>query len=190
METTVQTPVNLKKLAFANGLIWAAINVAIFLITYYVKPDWIGSVFYQIVQLLIGIALGIYFSIDMRRKIGGYWSFKEALSSIFLMFVTQALIVFFFTLIFGKFLEPGYAVKMKEIMVNNMTNMMEKLGSSQEQIDEALAKNDETFSKQFDPGPKELLVGIAGVMIMYFIGALIFAAIFKKDRPVFVNTEE
>lgn len=190
MDTVVDNVVNPKKLAFTNGLIWAAINVAIFLITYYVKPEWIGSGFYQLFQLLLGVGLAIYFCKGMRESLGGYWSFKEALSAIFLMFITQALIVFFFTMLFGKIIEPDYAVKMKDIMINNMTSMMERFGSSQEQIDEALAKNEEMLDKQFNPGVRDLLVGIAGVIVMYFIGALIFAAIFKKEPPMFINTEE
>lgn len=190
MDTTVETTLNPKKLAFTNGLIWAVINVAIFLITYYVMPDWIGSGFYQAFQLVIGIALAVYFILDIRKKVGGYWSFKEALSNIFLMFITQALIVYAFTIIFGKVIEPDYAVKMKDIMVNNTTTMLERLGKSQEEIDQDIAKNEEIFDKQFNPGPRELFVGVAGVIVMYFIGALIFAAIFKKEPPIFANSEQ
>lgn len=190
MDPIAESTVNPKKLAFINGLIWAVINVAIFLITYYVKPNWIGSGFYQAFQLLLGVGLAIYFTLDIRNKVGGYWSFKEALRAIFLMFIMQALIVYAFTIIFGKIIEPDYAVKMKDIMVSNMTTMMEKIGSSQEEIDEAIAKNEETFDNSINPGPKELFIGVAGVIVMYFIGALIFAAIFKKDPPIFVNSEQ
>jgi hypothetical protein len=186
METTAETFVNPKKLAFTNGLIWAAINIAIFLVTYYVKPEWMGSTIYQIIQFLLGLGLAIYFCLDLRSKVGGYWSFKEALGGTFIMFLSQALIVYFFTIIFGKFIEPEYVVKMEEIRVNATTTMMERMGQSQEQIDEVLAKS----ADQANMSVKQIFIGLAGVIIMYFIGALIFAAIFKKERPLFMNTEE
>src|SRR6476469_4644071 len=101
METTVTF--NLRKAAITNGVIWAVINIAIFLLVYYVKPDLMASFAYGLIQFAVGLGLAIYFCIDLRNKVGGYWSFKTALGAIFTMFLTQALIVYFFTIIFGKF---------------------------------------------------------------------------------------
>ncbi len=102
METTLNSSsVNAKSLAVKNGLIWAAINIAIFLVVYYVKADLMGSFAFTGIQMLVGIGLAVYFCIDMRKQIGGYWSFKEALSNIFIMFFVQALVVYFFTVIFA-----------------------------------------------------------------------------------------
>jgi hypothetical protein len=190
MNTALQTTADPKKLAFTNGLIWAAINIAIFLVVYYVKPDLMGSFAFMGLSICIGIGLAIYFCLDMRKQIGGYWSFKEALSSIFLMFFTQALIVFFFTIIFGKFIEPDYAVKMKEISETTATAMFEKMGADQETVDKAMAEMESKWESQFNPGIMDILKSIAFIAIGYFIGALIFAAIFKKERPVFASTVE
>jgi len=190
MNTELQITPDPKKLAFTNGLIWAAINIAIFLVVYYVKPDLMGSFAFMGLSIVIGIGLAVYFSMDIRKQIGGYWSFKEALSSIFLMFFTQALIVFFFTIIFGKFIEPDYAVKMKEISETTATTMFEKMGADQETVDKAMAEMESKWESQFNPGIMDILKGIAFIAIGYFIGALIFAAIFKKERPVFASTVE
>jgi hypothetical protein len=190
MSTTLQTRGDAKKLAFTNGLIWAAINIAIFLVVYYVKPDLMGSFAFMAISIVIGIGLAVYFTMDLRSKVGGYWSFKEALSAIFLMFFTQAVLVFFFTILFGKFIEPDYAVKMKEISEATATNMMEKVGADQETIDKAMAEMEAKSEAQFNPGVIEILKSIAFIAIGYFIGALIFAAIFKKEQPVFSQTVE
>jgi hypothetical protein len=68
--------------------------------------------------------------------------------------------------------------------------MMEKMGASDDQIDEALGKNEEMLAKQFNPGPAQIAMSLGIIAIMYFVGALIFAAIFKKERPVFETTED
>ena len=188
---TIETNLNPKKLALNNALIWAAINIAIFLVVYYVKPDLMGSFAFAGITLVVAIALAIYFCIDMRKKVGGFWSFKEALGSIFLMFFVQALIVLAFTIVFGKFIEPAYPEKMKEIASASAQQLMEGMGLDQDKIDDAMADSDVRFEKQFNPGLTDVLITIGTTAIMYFIGALIFAAIFKKEQPVFLqNTEE
>ena len=191
METTLKSSApDLKSLALKNGLIWAAINIAIFLIIYYVKPDMMGNFAFVAIQMLVGIGLAVYFCIDMRKQIGGYWSFKEALTNIFIMFFVQAVLVYSFTLIFGKFIEPEYVVKMKEITQKSAVAMLEKFGMAQDKIDEAVAKMDKDSEAQFNPGFFGILKGMAFMSIGYFIGALIFAAIFKRERPVFAPAPE
>ena len=81
--------VNIRKSAATNGLIWAFINIVIFLLTYYAAPQLLGNMSYGILIFLISIGLAVYFVLDLRKKIGGYWSFREALSSIFVLFFVQ-----------------------------------------------------------------------------------------------------
>jgi hypothetical protein len=190
MEPSYQIASDTRKSAVTNGIIWAIINIALFLVVFYVKPDLMGSFAWQAVQLLIGLGLAVYFCLDLRKKAGGYWTFKEALSNIFIMFLVPALIVFFFTIIFAKYLEPDYAVRMQQIMENSTIKMYESMGMDQEKIDEAMEKNEVMFEKQLNPGFGDLLLGIGTIVIMYFIGALIFAAIFKKDPPLFTKVVE
>ena len=88
MEQTNYTetmPVNAKKIAFINGLIWAVINIFILLAVYYAMPNLLGNMAFAVVTFVISLGLAIYFVLDLRKKIGGYWSFREALSNIFIM---------------------------------------------------------------------------------------------------------
>ncbi|MGB4776205.1 MAG: DUF4199 domain-containing protein [Daejeonella sp.] len=187
METTENLGLNPKKLALTNALIWAIINIALFLVVYYVKPDLMASFGFAGISILVGLGLAVYFCIDMRKKLGGFWSFSTALSSIFIMFFTQAIIVLFFTTIFGKFIEPTYPEKMKEIATAISQQLIEKMGLDQDQIDKAMADSEVRIDKQFNPGIKEILISVVTIAIMYFISALIFAAIFKKEKPLFTN---
>lgn len=188
METTLNLSSNLKKEAIKNGLIWAVINIAIFLIVFYVKPDFMASFTWMLLQIAIGIGLAICFCFILRKATGGFWTFKNALSNIFLMFFIQAIVVFLFTLLFAK-IEPAYVEKMKAITSQSASNMLEKIGTDQELIDEKLAEYEIAMEKQFNPGIGDLILGIGTVAIMYFIAALIFAAIFKRDPPFFAQAE-
>ncbi|RZL20057.1 MAG: hypothetical protein EOO96_25445 [Pedobacter sp.] len=87
MEEQTLTTVNLKTEALKNGAIWGAINIVIFLITWYIMPDLMGSYAYAGLNFVIGISLAVFFCIDLRKKAGGYWTFGEALFKIFVMFL-------------------------------------------------------------------------------------------------------
>lgn len=181
---------NAKRVAVNNALIWAAINIIIFLLVFYAAPSLMGNFAYGLIQLAIGIGLAIYFTLDLRKKIGGYWSFREALSHIFLMFIVQVVIVTLFTTAFAKWIEPSYADTMREISLNATTRMAETFSSDQDQIDKIIEEAEKNIEKQVNPGLMDVLQGLAIGAIFYFVGALIFAAIFKRERPVFAPVSD
>lgn len=190
MTTTNLNTVNARKIAINNALIWALINIIIFLLVYYASPSLMGNFAYGFIQLAIGIGLAIYFILDLRKKIGGYWSFREALGNIFLMFIVQFVVVTLFTTAFGKWIEPNYADTMREISLNATTRVAETFSSDQEQIDKIIEEAEKNIEKQVNPGFIDVVKGLALGAIFYFIGALIFAAIFKRNPPVFAPVAE
>lgn len=193
MTTTFQSEqpsVSAKKIAVTNGFILTAISLILFLLTYYTAPQLMGNMAFSIVNVLIAIGLAVYFTLDIRKKIGGYWSFREALSAIFVMFMVQVVVVYFFTLAFGKWIEPSYPDRMREIILNTSTEMAEMFTDDQELIDQTIAETEEALDKQFNPGIGDMIKSLSISIIWYFIGALILAAIFKRERPVFINPEE
>lgn len=185
-----QTPSNsLMREAMKNALLWALINIVIFLAVYYIVPQLMSSFAFSIIQLLIGAVLAALFTIDLKKKVGGFWSFKVALKHIFVMFILQAFIVYAFTIVFSKYLDPNYAQTMKTLILDNTEETLKKFITEPDQLKEAMKKTEENLEAQFNPSFSQMLIGFGTVMIIYFIGALVFAAIFKKDRPVFINTE-
>ena len=190
METvTTFNTAAVRKAAIINGLIWGAVSIVLFLALYYIAPElqgnWVGGT----LSMVIGIALAIYFCKDMRTKAGGYWTFSQALLNIFIMFLVAAAISYFFTIAFSKAV-PEYAVKMRDSVVNSTESTYRSIGMSEDQIAQGMVKVNEQLDKQLNPTPMQMVTGFGIVAIMYFIGALIFAAIFKKVQPVFLRTEE
>lgn len=175
------TTVDLKKEALKNGLIWAAINIVLFLVTWYVMPDMMSSYLYSGLLLLVGLGLAIFFTLDMRKKAGGYWLFGEALWKIFVMFLVSTLITYSFNLCFGKLIDPTYPAKMKELVLEKTEVTLKKLGLEEDKLDEAMEKTAENLEEQFSPTLPQAIRGFGISSVFYFIGALIFAAIFKKS---------
>lgn len=174
---------NIKTEALKNGLIWGAINIVLFLVTWYVVPSLMSSYAYAAVTLLIGLALAIFFCIDMRKKAGGYWTFGEAIWPIFATFVLAMAMVFIFNILFGKYIDPSYPKTMKEMVLIKSEDTMKSFGLSDEDASKALAQTRENLDKQFTPSFSQAVSGFGISAIMYFIGAVIFALIFRKNNP-------
>lgn len=189
-ELNTEENASAKRIAITNAAIWAVINIIIFLLVYYASPSMMANPAFGIITIAIGIGLAIYFTIDLRKKIGGYWSFREALGNIFLMFFVQVIVYTIFTTAFAKWIEPGYANMMREATLNATTQMAEAFSSDQEVIDKMIEEAEKSIEKQVNPGFMDFIQGLAIAAIFYFIGALIFAAIFKRERPVFAPVSE
>lgn len=79
---------------------------------------------------------------------------------------------------------------MRDATLNATTQMMEALSSDQEVIDKAIEETEKSIEKQVNPSLADFIQGLAIATIFYFIGALIFAAIFKRERPLFAPVED
>lgn len=182
MET--QSTVNLKKEALKNGAIWGAISIVIFLATWYIAPSIMASYVYSGISIAIGLSLAIFFCIDLRKKAGGYWSFSEALIKIFVMFLTSMAIVYIFTIVFGKYIDTSYPVKMKEMILAKTESALKSFGVADEDLEKGMQNASEKTDKQLSPNFSQAVVAFGISAVLYFIGALIFALIFKKEKPI------
>ncbi len=174
--------VNIKQEALKNGLIWGAVNVVIFLVTWYIMPSLMSSYVYSFITIGIGIALAVFFCLDMRKKVGGYWTFGEALWPIFVTFVLGMAVVYVFNILFGKFIDTSYPEYMKELVLTKSEDTIKAFGLSDEEASKALASTRDSLDKQFSPNFSQAIVGFGISAVMYFIGAVIFALIFKNNN--------
>lgn len=179
----METTVNVKTEALKNGAIWGVISVVIFLVTWYLMPNLMSSYFYGGFVFLIGIALAVFFCIDMRKKAGGYWTFGEALWTIFVMFLMSMAITYVFTILFGKFIDTTYPTTMKELVMEKTESMYKSMGMAEEDMAKAMASTQDRLDSQFTPSFGQAIVGFGISAVIYFIGALIFALIFKRANP-------
>lgn len=187
METSLQ---DLNKTAVTNGLIIGALSSVLGVVTYYVAPALMGSMYFGFGIMLFSLALYIFFTIDLRKKIGGYWDFKTALKGIFLMAFIAGVLSMAFNFVFYKFIEPGAFEKISVFVSEGTSSTLENMGMQQDQIDEAIEKQLEAMKAQFDPTFTDLAKNFGIAVLIQFIMSLIFAAIFKKTPPVFIQTTE
>ena len=187
MESNLQ---DLNKSAINNGLVIGVISAVLGILTYYVAPSLMGSTFYGIGLGLVSLGLYIYFTLDLRKKVGGYWNFKSALKGIFLMAFIAGLFGMVFNFVFYKFIEPDAFEKISGYITEGTTKTFESMGMQQDQIDEAVEKQVEAMRGQFDPTFTDLARNFGIAILVQFTMSLIFAAIFKKEHPDFAPATE
>ncbi|MBD3750419.1 MAG: DUF4199 domain-containing protein [Sphingobacteriales bacterium] len=182
---------NLNKNAINNGIILAVISIAAQLIVYYAFPSIIGSLTYSLSLTLISLLIYIVFTIDLKKKIGGYWSFKDALKGIFLMSLLGNLITNLSMFVFFKFIESDAYDKVSQIVTQNAISNLERFGvTDQNQVDQAVDQALKQIKSIYQPDFKSFLISIGTTILIGFVMSLIFAAIFKKNPPMFAPTEE
>lgn len=187
----MEKTINIKQEALKNGLIWGGINIGIFLITWYTMPNLMGETFYSVLTSFVGIFLAVFFTLDLRKKVGGYWTFNEAIWPIFVTFLMSMTLMYVFSVVFSKYIDLDYAVKMKEMVMSSSEKMFKGLGLSGDDFDKAMETTTQKLEEQFNPNFKQMISGYGISAIMYFIGAVIFALIFKKNNPnPFAQQEE
>ena len=181
---------NLNKAASTNGVIIGILSTVIGVVTYYVFPSLLGSMSFGIGTLVVSLLIYVFFTIDLRKKIGGFWTFKEALKGIFLMSFIAGIVYSLANVVFYKFIEPGAFEKIAGFMESGMSQTFENMGMEQEKIDEAVAKQIEGIKAQYDPTFAQFFKNLGIAVIIQFVMSLIFAAIFKKETPVFASNAE
>ncbi|MEO8884828.1 MAG: DUF4199 domain-containing protein, partial [Mucilaginibacter sp.] len=146
----------IKKNALNNGLLLGVIMLILGIVTFYIMISMesaLGVIAVPIIfSVILPIAVTIFFTIDLRKKIGGFWDFKQATTGIFIMcIVSFAIQTVGRDLLFAKFIEPDMAQKTQDAVVKATTAMMEKSGAPQEKIDKQIESTQKQFDSQVNP---------------------------------------
>lgn len=180
----------IKSTGVSTGLLYGVVSLVLVIFNFYYMTTLVTS-FWAVVtgpfviSIILPIVISIFLTIDFRKKIGGFWSFKQATTGLFIMFFVGYLISFTGNLVFSKVIEPNMVEKMEAAMVNATTAMMEKSNAPQDQIDKALESTHKSFEDQKVQTVGKIVKGVVIAVIICFVFALIFGAIFKKEKPLY-----
>jgi len=179
----------IRKNAVSNGLLLGAIMLILAIITFYIMISietslWLVIAVPIVFSVILPIVITVFFSIDLRKKVGGYWDFRQAVTGIFIMcLISFAVQTVGRDLIFAKLIEPDMAQKTQDAVIKATTAMMKKSGASQENIDKQIESTQKQFDSQVNPTAGKVIQGIGTSILFVFILALILAACLKRKAP-------
>tara|TARA_B100000678_G_C18053277_1_gene439564 strand:+ start:108 stop:653 length:546 start_codon:yes stop_codon:yes gene_type:complete len=173
MDTTV------KSTALRFGYIIGGIGVAYTLIAYLIDLTllttwWTGILFLILLIVLLCVAVG-----QVKSKMGGYISFKDAFSTFFVAGLVASLISTTVTVLLFNVVDPEAAERLNELTIESTVRTMEKFGAPEEvidkQVEELQGKNQFSLTSQ-------LWTFLGGLLFYAILGAVV-AAIMKKNKP-------
>lgn len=174
----------ISKLSLKNGFILAAISVVLSLTMHFINPVMVYTNFAaQIGIFVLFIALLIVVGINIRKEIGGYWTFGEAFKSFLIISLILALTATLYNVVLMKFIDPELPAKAAAAIEEAQRAMMEKFGMASEQIDEAIAKSG-NMQEKLEPSFKNIFTSFGVSLALYGVLSLILSAILKKKEPV------
>ncbi len=172
------------------GIILGVILLILSILTYYlitrVSTSPIVFVASPIfLSLFIPIVITVFFCYNGRAEIGGYWTFKQATTGVFIMFMVAYVIQFIGKdVVFDKFIEPNGTHNTQVAAINAKITIEKQRGDDPGKIANAVSEMKKDFAQQQHNTIGSLLQSIVISILFIFVVALIFGSLFKRDPPV------
>jgi len=168
-----------KKLATSYGLYLGLALILITVIIYAFDISIMTEWYYTPIVYLLIIILGVMAVSKAKKFHTGIFSFKEAFSPYFLTVVIGLLISTIFSVLLFNLIDPDAANTLKELTMEKQTEMFEKFGMTEAQINQAMTEVQKENFFSF----KNIMISIAVQLVIFSIIGLIVALIFReKDK--------
>ena len=177
-----------KKQGVMSGvLLGLAITVLNIIAFYYItqivtSPVLIVIGYIVMFPIVLPIGFAVYFILNLRTKIGGYWSFKEAVRAIFIIFITAYVTQFALNnILFAKIIEPNVAAKTEAAFIRSAKIDFASKHESQKNIDAKIKDIHQNLDPQKQATVGQQVMGLGFNIIFMFVLSLIFAGFFKRE---------
>jgi hypothetical protein len=170
-----------------HGLLIGLISIVLSVVFYIIDPLMqFTNYWISLLILVLMIVLLVVLGLDVRKKIGGYWSFGQAFISVFIMGAVVSLFSVVYNFILLKFIDPELPVKANSALLESLTARLTNSNVSQDKIDEYTKpfQNGEFIAK-LQPTLLNEIKTFAFALILYAVIAVIVAACIKKKAPLY-----
>jgi hypothetical protein len=161
------------------GLVSSLATILIFVIIYILGAEYFLSPMVWVSSYGLPIVFAVWGCIAAKKKSEGFLSYKEALKVSFGVLVITGFLSTVFSYFIFNILDIAYAESVKQLSIEKTIEFMEKFKVPDTEIDKAI----DGMIKQDMFSLGSLMKSYAYVCILYFIEALIIAAIIKKKKP-------
>jgi hypothetical protein len=187
--TEIQNGINaaIKKEGIKKGIILGAIILALNIFTYYFITAIVTSpvmIFFGlgVFQFILPLAFSVVFSILIRQNIGGYWSFRQAVQGVFIMFlISFAILTIGRDWIFGKLIEPNMLTKTEIAIENSERISYKQQGLSHDKIEIKIAEKKQQFAMQKKATFLDLVEGYITTILLLSVLAMLFSLVLRRE---------
>jgi len=170
---------SVKKYGLQFGLYITLINTFYIIVGYSVDLNILVSAWGGISLFVLSLTLLIVATIQARKEMGGFISFKDAFSTFMTGFVVYSLANILVSYVLFSVVDPEAAIQLKEITIQTMADRLQSLGVPEADLDAAIEEMQNTEQYSIS----NLLKGFGTSFVTYAIIGLIVSAVVKKKEP-------
>ncbi|MEO6190868.1 MAG: DUF4199 domain-containing protein [Saprospiraceae bacterium] len=171
-------------IAIKFGLIWGIASIIYNLSMYLINGKLDSNWFVGMLIFAAGISVMYFIGIKRREEIGGFISWKEAMTHIWVGALISTVLSTLFTVILYNFIAPELLEQMKEMQIE----MIEKLSGT---IGQSAADAQIEKIQQTNPFGlvNSTLILAGGILVQFVLSCLVALAIKNVDTNEFLNNK-
>lgn len=137
-----------------------------------------------IFRILVPIAIVLLLCFRMRNNVGGYWTFKQATTGIFIMFFTAYLLNLIGMSVVFPIVEPNYVAKTQASVVKMTTAMMNEKKVDPAKQAAAISDLKKEMNQKQNVTIWSTVMDNAIVIVFLFVFSLLFASLLRNAEYV------
>lgn len=161
------------------GILLGIVLILITAVAYVFDLTLFTKWWFGLTSFVVLLVLGVIAVATAKKRQTKYFSFKDAFTTFFITILLGTLLMTIFSILLFSIFDTEAAKDVTQITMEASREMMEKFGSPEASINEALAKMEE--DNQFSVS-NQLIRFVSG-LAFYSVLGLIVALIFKEKDP-------
>ena len=176
----------MKDYILKNGLILGSISIILLVVSYAIGVDFFLNNTWSIIKGILPYVVLIFLVIEYKKLVGGYISFKETFTVTIGITVAGAFLSTFFSILLFNFIDPDFAVHLKDFTVEKLAVQLDQLPESNPMYSVM-----ETLIEQTQEEDIYSISNQASALFyslfFHIIFSAIIAAFIKKDKPIEIS---
>lgn len=176
----------MKDYILKNGLILGSISIILLVASYAIGVDFFLNNTWSIIKGILPYVVLIFLVIEYKKLVGGYISFKETFTVTLGITVAGAFLSTFFSILLFNFIDPDFAVQLKDFTVEKLAIQLDQLPESNPMYSVM-----ETLIEQTQEEDIYSISNQASALFyslfFHIIFSAIIAAFIKKDKPIEIS---
>ena len=176
----------MKDYILKNGLILGSISIILLVASYAIGVDFFLNNTWSIIKGILPYVVLIFLVIEYKKLVGGYISFKETFTVTIGITVAGAFLSTFFSILLFNFIDPDFAVHLKDFTVEKLAVQLDQLPESNPMYSVM-----ETLIEQTQEEDIYSISNQASALFyslfFHIIFSAIIAAFIKKDKPIEIS---
>jgi len=173
----------MKDYILKNGLILGSISIILLLASYAIGVDFFLNDTWSIIKAILPYVVLIFLVIEYKKLVGGYISYKETFTVTLGITIAGAFLSTFFSILLFNFIDPDFAVQLKDFTVEKLAIQLDQLPESNPMYSVM-----ETLIEQTQEEDIYSISNQASALFyslfFHIIFSAIIAAFIKKEKPI------